>query len=92
MSLSKRIIVATLWVGSMLAAGVWGHAQTTLPLPRPAPSPGQTQQTVISGSDLGFRVDGRKGNTPLGRFVVRIDGQWVEIEESAGIRRLTAGN
>jgi hypothetical protein len=47
---------------------------------------------VISGADLGFRVDGRKGNTPIGRFVVRIDGQWVEIEESASIRRLTVGH
>jgi hypothetical protein len=92
MSPSKRIIVMALWVVSMFAAGMWGHAQTTLPPPRLAPPQGQPQQTVISGSDLGFRVDGRKGNTPLGRFVVRIDGQWVEIEESAGIRRLTAGN
>ena len=94
MTLRKRFVVIALWVISMFAAGLWGHAQTPLPPrePRPAPSQLQPQPTVISGADLGFRVDARKGNTPIGRFVVRIDGRWVEVEESASIRRLTAGN
>ena len=94
MTLRKRFIAVALWVVSIFAAGMWGHAQVTPPPrePRPAPSQGQPQQTVISGADLGFRVDARKGNTRVGRFVVRIDGQWVEIEESASIRRLTVGH
>jgi hypothetical protein len=94
MTLRKRFVVVFLWVVSMFAAGLWGHAQAPQPHrePRPAPSQVQPQQkTVISGADLGFRVDSRKGNTPIGRLVVRIDGQWVEIEESASIRRLTDG-
>lgn len=90
MTLRKRFVVIAVWVISMFAAGLWGHAQAPLPQPRSAPSP--LQPTVISGTDLGFRVDARKGNTPIGRFVVRIDGRWVEIEESATIRRLTVGN
>jgi hypothetical protein len=94
MTLRKRSIAVAFWVVSMFAAGMWGQAQAPQPPrePRPAPSQGQPQQKVISGADLGFRVDGRKGNTPIGRFVVRIDGQWVEIEESASIRRLTVGH
>jgi hypothetical protein len=87
--MKKMLLLAVVWVVSMFAAGVWGYAQ--VPLPQPAPRlPGASgQPTVISGPDLGFRVDGHKGNTPLGRFVVRIDGQWVEIEEAAGVRRVT---
>ena len=92
MTLRKRFVVIALWAISMFAAGLWGHAQTPLPQPRPAPSPLQPQPTVITGNDFGFRVDARKGNTPVGRFVVRIDGRWVEIEESSSLRRLTAGN
>jgi hypothetical protein len=33
---------------------------------------------VLSGSDVGFRIDGQRGRTPVGKIVVRIDGQWVE--------------
>jgi hypothetical protein len=40
--------------------------------------------------DLGFRVDGRKGNAPVGSLVVRVNGQWVEAEFGAGVKRLTA--
>jgi hypothetical protein len=88
--MKKMLLLAVVCVVSMFAAGVWGYAQA--PLPQPAPrSPGtNAQPTVISGPDLGFRVDGHKGNAPLGRFVVRIDGQWVEIEEAAGVRRLSS--
>ncbi len=94
MSLRKRFVVIAVWVVSMCAAGIWGHAQVppTPREPRPTPSQLQPQLTIISGNDLGFRVDAHKGNTPIGRFVVRIDGRWVEIEESASIRRLTVGN
>lgn len=87
--MKKMLLLAVVWVASMFVAGVWGYAQT--PTPQPAPrSPGTSAPTVISGPDLGFRVDRYKGNTPLGRFVVRIDGHWVEIEESVGVRRLSS--
>jgi hypothetical protein len=88
--MKRMLLLAVVWVVSMFAAGVWGYAQ--VPLPQPAPRlPGTTEQpAVISGADLGFRVDGHKGMTPLGRFVVRIDGRWVEIEEAAGVRRLSS--
>ena len=88
--MKKKLVLAVVWVVSMFAAGVWGYAQ--VPVPQPAPrQPGTGEQsTVIAGGDLGFRVDGHKGKTPLGRFVVRIDGRWVEIEEAAGVRRLSS--
>jgi hypothetical protein len=85
MSLHRRIGVVVISVAFLLAGGLWGHAQAPLPPPAQAQAP-----TIISGSDLGFRVDGRKGNTPLGTLVVRINGQWVEAEFGAGVKRLTA--
>ncbi len=77
---------------SMLLAGVWAYGEA--PLQSPAPRSPQAAQpsepvTVISGNDLGFRVENRRGNTVIGRFVVRVDGQWLEIEEPTVMRRLT---
>jgi hypothetical protein len=49
--------------------------------------------TVISGNDIGFRVEGlRDRTTPVGRFVIRINDQWVEPELAPAMetRRLTA--
>jgi hypothetical protein len=82
MALQRRTVLIILWLVSMVAAGAWGYAQAVLPS-------GQAP-VVLSGSDLGFRVEGRRGNTPSGRFVVRINGQWVEVEQSVGTMRLTA--
>ena len=33
---------------------------------------------VVSGNDVGFRIEGQQGHTPVGKIVVRIKGQWVE--------------
>jgi hypothetical protein len=73
----KLLVVAVVF-GTGLMAGRWAQAQ----------APAQTP-TVISGSDLGFRVDQHKGNTPVGTLVVRVNGQWVEAEFSVGIKRIT---
>jgi hypothetical protein len=90
MSRPKQIALAALWVGSMFVAGMLGHAQAPLPSPeiRPGPSQAQAQPTVLSGNDIGFRIDSYRGATPVGRLVVRINGRWVEFEESLVARRL----
>lgn len=33
---------------------------------------------ILSGSDIGFRVERMEGNRAAGTLMVRIDGQWVE--------------
>ena len=85
MSLLQRIGLIVICAVSLLAAGVWAHAQAPI-----VPPPQSQTLTVISGSDLGFRIDGRKGTTPIGTLVVRVNGQWVEPEFSVGLKRLTA--
>jgi len=74
----RTIFVATI-LGVFFGAG-WMFAQQ------------QTQtQMIISGSDVGFRVDQQR--TQFGRlagsWVVRFNGQWVEPDTS-GPRALTA--
>jgi hypothetical protein len=85
MRLTFRLFVAILILGATFAAGRSTDAQA------PVPPPAQSQApTVISGGDIGFRVDAQKGNTPVGRLVVRINGQWIEPAFATGPQRLTA--
>ena len=80
--MQKRIGVILAWALSLVAVGALTHAQ--------APASQAKAPTIISGSDLGFRVDKSNGNTPVGTLVVRINGQWVEADFNVGIKRLTA--
>jgi hypothetical protein len=82
MSVRQRISVAVLWAASIVAVGAWTRAQT--------PAPSGPAPTVVSGNDLGFRIDSRKGNTPVGTLVIRVNGKWVEPDFSVGMKRLTA--
>jgi hypothetical protein len=34
-------------------------------------------------------MTGRQGNKALGTFVVRVNGQWLEVEPARGVRQLT---
>jgi hypothetical protein len=81
LSLHKWLGLVVLWAASIVAAGAWAQA--------PVAPPSKQAPTVISGNDLGFRVDRRKGDTPVGTLVARVNGQWVEVEFSAGMKLLT---
>jgi hypothetical protein len=85
MSLRVRIGGIVLSAASIVAAAAWAQAQAPL-----VPAPSSQPPTILSGNDVGFRVDSRKGKTPVGTLVVRVDGQWVEVEFAAGMKRLTA--
>lgn len=67
-----RKLVA-MWVLSLVVAGVLS-AIATAQVNRQTPR-------VVSGADLGFRVNGQDRNTgkPVGVLVIRINGEWVEV-------------
>ena len=73
--------MALVWAVSLVvvaaAASALTWAQTT------------SDARVITGNDLGFRVDSERGGIPTGRFVVRINGQWVEVKEAIGPSKLS---
>jgi hypothetical protein len=77
MSVRTRIGLVVFWLASLVAVGVW--AQTS-PL---------SEQKVISGNDLGFRVERQERGTPIGRLVVRVNGQWVEAGFAVGVSKVT---
>jgi len=72
MSVRSRVVLVVIWLASLVGVGVW--AQT------------ESQQQVISGSDLGFRVERQdRDGHPVGRLVVRLNGKWVEAGFAVGI-------
>ena len=84
----RRWIVAGVLSTTLVGAAIWAHAQVQVPNgPR---VPGQAASTaIISGGDVGFRIDSAEGDIPVGRWVVKVDGKWVEPKVSGGVRRLT---
>jgi hypothetical protein len=58
--------------------GVWSSAQVG-----PKPPSILTDPAVISGDNIGFRVESTKNGIPIGKLVVRVGGVWKEPEFSA---------
>ncbi len=79
MSKGRLFVVAVLWVTSLLGVGLW--AQTGKEAPRrPVIVQSESDASVISGEDIGFRRTfnpSEKSGTVTGRFVVRINGEWL---------------
>ena len=49
----------------------------------------QVPPLVLSGPDLGFRVESQKDKSVVGRFVVRVNGQWLDVETGFAPKILT---
>lgn len=71
------LVLATLAVASAAA-----YSQVAV-----APTP--VTPVVLSGADIGFRMTGHKRGTPVGQLVVRVDGEWREVEFSYAVKQLT---
>jgi hypothetical protein len=69
----RLIILVVILSATFMAGATLGHAQNTEIVPVSTP-------TVLSGTDLGFRVEARQGNALVGTLVVRVNGQWVETQ------------
>ena len=69
MSIRTAVIVGVLWLVSLISvATAREQAVQGVPLdPR-----------ILSGGDIGFRIDSMHGNVPVGTFVIRLNGKWVE--------------
>jgi hypothetical protein len=69
-------VIAMLLVLVLAVGAAWAAAQNIL-VEKVTP-------TVLSGENVGFRVEGLRGRTPVGRIVVRVNGQWLEAELARG--------
>ena len=81
MSKQSRIyfVIAIMWVASLAAVGVAAQGAAQVPSFRPLPEP-----KIMSGADVGFRVEGLYGDVPSGVVVLRVKDQWVEARIGGG--------
>jgi hypothetical protein len=80
---NRKSLFAFALVLVLVVSAVFGYAQVRGTVP--------VAPVVLSGADLGFRVEGRRENSVVGRFVVRVNGHWVEVDSSFGAQLLTTG-
>ena len=68
-----RYFVAILAIVLIVISGTaWATSQLVMVEP--------VTPTVMTGGDLGFRVEGLRGGQPVGTVVVRVNGEWVAAE------------
>jgi hypothetical protein len=70
-------------VALVIVLGAWAFAQLL------QDNPVQTPIT-LSGGDIGFRVEATRGETVVGKLVVRLNGKWVDAQLGGGPLRLSA--
>ena len=71
----KRIALLILLMSVVVVGGVIGlRAQA-----KPPAGLQTTDERIISGADLGFRVEERNVRGVTGTLMVRIDGRWVPV-------------
>ena len=68
----KAVAAAVFAVLSIVAATAWVTAQ--------AVAVNKVPPKVMTGADVGFRVEGLRGATPVGTLVIKVNGEWVEAE------------
>lgn len=73
----SRYLIPAFVIAVAVIAAAWTKAQS-IAVEKVTP-------TVMSGGDVGFRVEGLRGGTPVGRIVVRINGVWVQAELAGGV-------
>jgi hypothetical protein len=82
-----------LWLASLAVVAGFTSALMRAQAPSQVPAPYTQQQPpaarVVSGADIGFRVEGTRDGRALGTLVVRIDGQWVETAANVVPKRVT---
>lgn len=77
----RHLLIAGAITGASLGGVAWGYSQAVAAQP--------VSPVVLSGADIGFRMTGRKGDTPVGRLVVRVNGDWKEVEFTYGLKPLS---
>ena len=81
MARRQRIALILVWTFSLIIVSMFARAQT--------PTQRGAAPSIVSGGDLGFRVEGRRGDHVIGTLVVRVNGEWVVAEPAAGAKALS---
>lgn len=74
--------IAILWALSLMVVSALSSSAQAQRGGRPGFNLLTESPTVVSGSDLGFRIERTLDDIPVGKLVVRVDGRWVDTATS----------
>jgi hypothetical protein len=74
--------IAILWALSLVVVSALSSSAQTQRAERPGSNLLTVGPTVVSGSDVGFRIERTQDGIPVGKVVVRVDGRWVDTATS----------
>jgi hypothetical protein len=75
--LTRHWVVAILWALSLVAVGVLSSSAQA-PSGRPGFNLLTPTPAVVSGNDIGFRLERTQDGIAVGKVVIRVDGRWVD--------------
>jgi hypothetical protein len=75
--LARHWTLAILWALSLVVVGVMSSSAQP---PRGLPGVNRVTESpaVVSGNDVGFRLERTQNGIAVGRIVIRVDGRWVD--------------
>ena len=82
----KKIGLIVIWAASLMLVAQWGHSQTAQ---TPKTAFDVPLGTIISGNDVGFRLDGFGNAGVTGVWMVKLNGAWMPATASTTSRPLT---
>ena len=87
--MSRRLVavIAFAWIVSLVSVAVWAQAGDRRPIQRFA---GDPVGDVITAENIGFQrvlADPTKDGKVTGRWMVRINGKWMETQTPVGVVR-----
>lgn len=86
-NVSRRALLTSFFATGAATAATAQGRRFVRPM---GPDGKQAEPLVLSGSDIGFRVDHQEADgARTGALVVKVDGKWVEARFSVGLRRAT---
>jgi hypothetical protein len=90
MSIRSLVAVALVWALSLVGIAVWAQGNPPSQEQLRVTQPSVWDEQVISGANFGFipvATPGDKAGKVSGRFVVKIDGKWIDAVPMVGITR-----
>ena len=73
MSFQARLVLVVMWVLSIIGVGMWASAQSRIPRRPTVGAP------ILSGTDIGFALDSVDGGAAIGRWKIRVNGEWHDV-------------
>lgn len=86
-NVSRRALLTSFFATGAATAATAQSRRFVRPM---GPDGKQAEPLILSGSDIGFRVDHQESDgATTGALVVKVDGKWVDAKFSVGLRRAT---